>query len=124
MQMTGSVVVMLATLTTLPDNITSECLNVSSTIPAWRVDESSPAVFKLEAARIKPQIETLLRTHWQVQQVVWYADPHHIWPTEFELQAHSWDALLAKILQPYQLRVSLHENHTAVVDYLPHAVQP
>ncbi|RUO43820.1 hypothetical protein CWE15_01060 [Aliidiomarina taiwanensis] len=83
-----------------------------------------PVRYKLEAALLRPQLEKLLTEHWGVQRVVWYADNHHTWPTYFELVAPSWDQLLENLLKPYQLRVALHPNHTAVVDYMPQATQP
>ncbi|MCC5854400.1 MAG: hypothetical protein JJU10_01810 [Idiomarina sp.] len=84
---------------------------------------SQTVSFLLKPALLRPQLEELLATHWQVQRVIWYAAQDHLWPTHFELIASDWDALLERLLTPYQLRVVLHANHTAVVDYLPQALQ-
>ncbi|RUO25213.1 hypothetical protein CWE09_00250 [Aliidiomarina minuta] len=68
---------------------------------------------------LQPQLETLLQQHLQVQSVVWLAATEHHWPSRYQLQANDWDSILERLLEPYQLRVLLHANHTAVVDYLP-----
>lgn len=75
--------------------------------------------WQLTPGLLRPQLETLLRDHWQVQNFVWQAASGHYWPTHYTLAANSWDELLDALLTPYQLRVALHANHTAVIDYLP-----
>lgn len=66
---------------------------------------------------LKPQLESLLKEHWQIQNFIWYAAHGHYWPTHYEMQAANWDALLEMLITPYQLRIALHANHTAVIDY-------
>lgn len=68
---------------------------------------------------LKPQLESLLKDHWQIQNFIWRAAHGHYWPTHYKMQAASWDALLEMLITPYQLRIALHANHTAVIDYLP-----
>lgn len=101
-----------------------ECLPLTQPTEFASARFEPPVRYTLEAALLRPQLETLLIEHWDVQRVVWYADNHHTWPTQFELVAPSWDKLLESLLKPYQLRVALHPNHTAVVDYMPQATQP
>lgn len=120
--MTWIVTMALVASSSLPENITENCLYLNQA-PISKVGSlEQPVRFALQADRLKPQVESLLKEHWDIQEVIWYADPHHVWPTEFELLATDWNQLLSKILEPYQLRVSIHENHTAVVDYLPSSV--
>lgn len=120
--MTWIVVGTLVASLSLPANISEQCLYPSQEPPQDNSESRSEVRFELKADRLKPQIESLLFTHWDIQKVVWYADPHHVWPTDFELVESSWEALLSKVLTPYQLRVAIHENRTAVVDYMPDAV--
>lgn len=102
-----------------------ECLPFTApTMELTLAPTLSPVRYQLEAALLRPQLEHLLQQHWGVQRVIWYADNHHQWPTDYELRAASWDLLLESLLKPYQLRVALHANHTAVVDYMPQALQP
>lgn len=75
--------------------------------------------FQLQPGLLRPQLEQLLRRHWAVDNIVWYAADGHYWPTNFTLQAQGWDELLKQLLAPYRLQVSLHSNHTAVVQNLP-----
>lgn len=80
---------------------------------------TDPVSWELKPAPLRPQVETLLREQWGVQNIVWYAERGHFWPTNYTLVAPTWDLLLSKVLSPYQLRVKLHSNHTAVIEYLP-----
>ncbi|WP_194757340.1 hypothetical protein [Aliidiomarina indica] len=82
---------------------------------------STPDVvsYTLQPALLRPQLEYLLKHQWHVQNVIWYAAYGHYWPTHYELSAASWDELLDQLLTPYGLRVVLHDNHTAVVEYTP-----
>lgn len=68
---------------------------------------------------LKPQLESLLKEHWQIQNFIWRAAHGHYWPTHYKMQAANWDALLEMLITPYQLRIALHANHTAVIDYFP-----
>ncbi|RTE86872.1 MULTISPECIES: hypothetical protein [Gammaproteobacteria] len=120
--MTWIVVGTLAANLSLPANISEQCLYLIQEPPQVSAESIPEVRFELKADRLKPQIESLLFAHWDIQKVVWYADPHHVWPTDFELVERSWDVLLSKVLEPYQLRVAIHENRTAVVDYMPDAV--
>lgn len=90
-----------------------------STLQPSLIGPSSDAVsYPLKPALLRPQLEHLLKHHWQVQNVIWYAAYGHYWPTHYELSAPTWDDLLQKLLTPYGLRVVLHDNHTAVVEYV------
>jgi|GEM_PF-4648737 len=80
---------------------------------------SEPVSWELRPAPLRPQVESLLREQWGVQNIVWYAEQGHFWPTNYTLVAPTWDLLLSRVLSPYQLRVKLHSNHTAVIEYLP-----
>lgn len=91
----------------------SETLNQGMMAPAEHV-----VSYALHPALLRPQLEQLLKRHWQVQNVIWYAAYGHYWPTHYEITAPSWDDLLQQLLTPYGLRVVLHDNHTAVVEYL------
>lgn len=77
----------------------------------------------LQPALLRPQLEQLLATQWNVQHLVWNAAPEHYWPSHYRMTAANQSALLEKLLIPYRLRVTFHHNHTAVVDYLPGGVQ-
>ncbi|HLV47823.1 MAG TPA: hypothetical protein VKY35_02035 [Aliidiomarina sp.] len=101
-----------------------ECLPLSQPTEFASVRFDPPVRYQLEAALLRPQLEHLLTQHWGIQRVIWYADSHHQWPTQYELVAPNWDLLLEGLLKPYQLRVALHPNNTAVVDYMPQATQP
>lgn len=68
---------------------------------------------------LKPQLETLLKEHWHIQNFIWRAAHGHYWPTHYTMQAANWNELLETLITPYQLRIALHANHTAVIDYLP-----
>ncbi|MDN7127896.1 hypothetical protein J6I75_03850 [Pseudidiomarina sp. 1APP75-27a] len=77
---------------------------------------TSPAVeLALTAGLLQPQIETLLKQHFAIRQLDWRASPHYRWSTDFTLTAASWEAALERVLQPYQLQLTLYANHTAVV---------
>lgn len=104
--------------------VEEDCLPFLQPASPVIVENVEPVRYTLSAALLKPQLEALLAQHWGIQRVVWYADQHHVWPTDFELRAAHWDALLESLLAPYQLRVSLHPNAMAVIDYLPQAKQP
>lgn len=78
------------------------------------------AEFKLHKGRLRPQLETILRQHMGVQHIIWLAADAHDWPSDYKLTAANWDGLLTRLIAPYQLRIQLYENHTAVVDYFPH----
>ncbi|RUO38789.1 hypothetical protein CWE13_03925 [Aliidiomarina shirensis] len=81
--------------------------------------ESSPwAQLELKPGLLRPQLEKLLKQHWGIQNVVWYAEDGHYWPTHYSLRAATWDELLETLIAPYHIKVTLHANHTAVVDYL------
>lgn len=83
-----------------------------------RGTEEHTVSYLLQPALLRPQLEQLLKHHWQIQNVIWYAAYGHYWPTHYEMSAPSWDDLLQQLLTPYGLRVVLHGNHTAVVEYL------
>lgn len=72
---------------------------------------------QLHDGLLKPQLDLLLREQFGVQVIEWRASTHHLWPTVYLLHGSSWRQLLQQMLEPYQLRVTLHANHTAVVDY-------
>lgn len=72
---------------------------------------------QLHDGLLKPQLDLLLREQFDIQAIEWRASTHHQWPTEFLLKGTSWRQLLQQMLEPYQLRVTLHANHTAIVDY-------
>lgn len=82
------------------------------------IENSQWAQINLTPGLLRPQLEKLLKQHWGVQSVVWYAAGGHYWPTHYSMRAASWDELLENLLAPYQIKVTLHANHTAVVDYL------
>lgn len=101
-----------------------ECLPLTQPTEFASARFDPPVRYRLEAALLRPQLEHLLTQHLGIERVVWYADNHHLWPTQFELVAPNWDLLLESLLKPYQIRVALHPNNTAVVDYMPQATQP
>lgn len=72
---------------------------------------------QLHDGLLKPQLDLLLREQFGVQAIEWRASTHHLWPTVYLLRGTSWRQLLQQVLEPYQLRVTLHANHTAVIDY-------
>lgn len=72
----------------------------------------------LSPGRLQPQIERILAGHFQIKLVDWRASPHHRWPTEYRLEAWSWAELLTRMLEPYGLRIVIHANHSAVIDYV------
>src|SRR5690554_1012484 len=123
--MTRSVIGTLAATLSVASygSIDQQCQPFMQPSVAVAVDSEESVRFSMNAALLKPQLESLLAQQWGVQRVVWYADQHHIWPTDFELNAPHWDALLESLLAPYQLRVVLHPNAMAVIDYLPEAKQ-
>lgn len=78
-------------------------------------EQETDISFLLYAGKLKPQLDTLLKQHWQVQEVIWKTEHYHEWPTVFEATAASWEQLLIAILKPYRLQVIFHKNHIAVV---------
>jgi|SRR5690554_1435307 len=114
----------LASVATSVHAFDQECLPLSQPTEFASARFDPPVRYQLEAALLRPQLEQLLSQHWGIERVVWYADTHHLWPTQFELVAPDWDLLLESLLKPYQMRVALHPNKTAVVDYMPQATQP
>lgn len=72
----------------------------------------------LRPGRLQPQIERILEGHFQIKLVDWRASPHHRWPTEYRLEAWSWAELLTRMLEPYGLRITIHANHSAVIEYV------
>ncbi|MFU8785022.1 hypothetical protein [Aliidiomarina sp.] len=102
-------------------------LNLPVKAPLFVQQESTPTeqtyyelvTFNLTPGLLKPQLESLLKEHWQIQNFIWRAAHGHYWPTHYRMQAASWDELLEMLITPYQLRIALHANHTAVIDYLP-----
>lgn len=72
-------------------------------------------VARLEPGLLKPQVETLIKQGFAVEHIDWRASPHYRWSTHFEFPADGWQNALRKILQPYQLQLTLYANRTAVV---------
>ncbi|RUO21135.1 hypothetical protein CWE08_05960 [Aliidiomarina iranensis] len=81
-------------------------------------ENSQWAEIELKPGLLRPQLEQLLKEHWGIQNIVWYAEDGHYWPTRYAMRAATWDELLNTLIAPYHLKVTLHANHTAVVDYL------
>lgn len=73
--------------------------------------------FDMRPGRLRPQLERVLRQHMGVQHVLWEAADEHDWPTTYSLHAGSWPALVESLLSPYQLRLQLFANHSAVISY-------
>lgn len=97
-------------------------LLIPPTLPTTLTDRPgalSVVSFDMHPGPLRPQLENLMQQHLQVQSVVWLAATEHQWPSRYQLQADNWESILERLLEPYQLRVQLHANHTAVVDYLP-----
>lgn len=100
----------------MPSAAQDVCQNPSFSLPETA---DFKVQFQMQPAPLKPQLEALLKKHLAVQAVVWQLDTPHFWPTEYLIQAHSWEALIEKLAQPYQIRVSIHANQVAVIDELP-----
>lgn len=93
----------------------------AKTTPGLQAD-SQPTLqsgvrFEMRPGRLKPQLERVLREHLGVQHIVWQAAEEHEWPSAYELHATSWPALVESLLGPYQLRLQLFVNHSAVISY-------
>lgn len=74
-------------------------------------------VTQLYPGQLEPQIRRLLTEHLAIKVLDWQASPHHQWPTEHKVAAASWAEVLRRILQPYDLQLVMHPNHSAVVRY-------
>lgn len=86
--------------------------------PALTSGASSAGVsFEMHPGRLQPQLERVLRQHMGIQHVLWQAASEHEWPTSYQLEAASWGALVESLLSPYQLRMQLFANHSAVISY-------
>lgn len=109
--------VIFCCLLTTPVQAQEKCQPFAYTMPAApATQETTPAVeLKLSAGLLQPQIETILKQHFAIRQLDWRVSPHYRWSTDFTLAAPSWEAALEKILQPYQLQLTLYANHSAVV---------
>ncbi|WP_258807186.1 hypothetical protein [Pseudidiomarina sp. CB1] len=70
---------------------------------------------RLQPGLLKPQVESLIKQGFDVEYIDWRASPHYRWSTHFEFAADDWQRALTKILQPYQLQLTLYANHMAVV---------
>lgn len=69
----------------------------------------------LRPGLLQPQVEALIRQGFGVEHIEWRASPHYRWSTDFELTAPTWDLALTKLLRPYQLKLTLFANQTAVI---------
>lgn len=98
---------------------TSTAVDSSSSTQQSAVTQPSTGTVSLQLhdGLLKPQLDLLLREQFGVQAIEWRASKHHLWPTIYLLRASSWRQLLQQMLEPYQLHVTLHANHTAVIDY-------
>lgn len=83
--------------------------------PQAQPNMQSGVRFEMRPGRLKPQLERVLREHLGVQHIVWQAAEEHAWPSAYELHASSWPALVESLLEPYQLRMQLFVNHSAVI---------
>lgn len=79
---------------------------------------SQQPVFAMQPGRLRPQLESLLRRHLGIEHVVWLVAEEHEWPAYFDLTGATWEAILESLAASYQLRIQLHPNRTAVVNYL------
>jgi hypothetical protein len=75
--------------------------------------------WQMQPGRLQPQLEALLAEHMHIEHVVWQVSAQHQWPSHYELRAVDWHDAIERLLQPYQLRIQLYSNRTAVIDYLP-----
>ncbi|CUA83566.1 hypothetical protein [Pseudidiomarina woesei] len=71
----------------------------------------------LQQGLLKPQFEQFLKRHFPVDLVDWQVSAHYQWPSAFTLSADSAEQILEKITQPYQFRITVHANRSAVVSY-------
>lgn len=103
----------------------------ATTCPAFNYEVSKPAaqtsaetattrstteiLTRLQPGLLKPQVETLIKQGFGVEHIDWRASPHYRWSTHYEFTAENWASALRRILEPYQLQLTLYANHTAVV---------
>lgn len=76
---------------------------------------TSEILTRLQPGLLKPQVEALIKQGFGVEHIDWRASPHYRWSTHYEFAAESWSSALRRILEPYQLQLTLYANHTAVV---------
>ncbi|MGX5914547.1 hypothetical protein ACR0ST_07450 [Aliidiomarina sp. Khilg15.8] len=110
-------VITLATLAVLPGRASaaSDCLPLQITPLQSSVQTLT---FSMRRGRLRPQLEELLRRHLDVDHVVWLAAAGHEWPADYDLVGANWGDILETLAASYQLRIQVHPNRTAVVDYL------
>lgn len=90
---------------------------------AWRDRSGSEAQYaqltiKLEPGLLRPQLESFLRKHRDVQTMIWQVNEGHYWPTAFQMTSPTLDELLARLLRPYHMGIRFYANHTAEIYYL------
>ncbi len=71
----------------------------------------------VRAGLLEPQVIRLLKQHLAVKVVDWQASHHHQWPTDYLLEADSWQAFFTRLLKPFGLQLVLYANQGAVVRY-------
>lgn len=113
-------VITLATLAVLPGQVSaaSDCLPLQiSALPS----SQGAMQFQMRRGRLRPQLEALLRQHMDIDHVVWLAAEQHQWPADYALSGPDWEHILEALAASYHLRIRLHPNRTAVIDYVPAA---
>lgn len=110
-------IVTLATLAVLPGRVgaATDCLPLQITPLQTSAEAHS---FSMRRGRLRPQLEALLRRHLGVDHVVWLAAEGHEWPADYNISGADWTHILETLAASYQLRIQLHPNRTAVVDYM------
>ena len=71
----------------------------------------------VRAGLLEPQVIRLLKQHLAIKVVDWQASHHHQWPTDYLLEADSWQAFFTRLLKPFGLQLVLYANQGAVVRY-------
>lgn len=104
-----------ATASTCPAYVFSQSTRAGQ---ALSVKPDSPRVqLTLEQGLLKPQFEQFLMQNFAVDLVDWQVSAHYQWPSTFTLSADSPEQILEKITQPYQFKITIHANRSAVVSY-------
>lgn len=72
---------------------------------------------QLQQGLLKPQFIQFLKAHFPVDVVDWQVSAHYQWPSAFILRADSPEQILEQLTQPYQFKITVHANRSAVVGY-------
>lgn len=111
------------TLPNCPPLQINQAQHSGESISSWRdlsgsVAQQPQLTIKLEPGLLRPQLESFLREHRNIQTMIWQVSEGHYWPTAFQMTSPALDELLSRLLRPYHMGIRFYANHTAEIYYL------